>query len=71
MTTEEKQRAKDEYYRKKQSGSGQPAGGKKEFGQQRPTNKDGRPLTDEQIQRRKDEFFKKQQEKGKFQSRDN
>ena len=44
---------------------------KKDVSERRPTNKDGRSLTDEEIQRRKDEFFKRKQEKGKFQSRDN
>jgi hypothetical protein len=71
MTEAEKQRMKEEYYRKQQSERRGSPGEKKDVSERRPTNKDGRPLTDEEIQRRKDEFFKKKQEKGKFQPRDN
>ena len=62
MTDAEKQRAKEEYYRKKQSESGQPAGAKKEFGQQRPVDQQGRLLTDVEIRRRANDEIRRRKE---------
>ena len=62
MTDAEKQRAKEEYYRKKQSESGQPAGVKKEFGQQRPVDQQGRLLTDVEIRRRANDEIRRRKE---------